>query len=338
MAERGGKGEGPLMDQGEVDALLAALQSGSLPAEPAPAPAWAGGRATVAAVLPYDFRHPQRLSKDRLRALELLHQGFARNAGAALSGQLLTRVELRLDAVSQLTFSEFLLSLPAPTCCVLLQRAGLPGNVVLEVSPAIAFPSIVQLLGRGHSAASIPERPLTETEWSILRTLIDPLVAELRGAWATVRPLDLQVVSQESTPQLLAVYPPNEPMVLLGFTLAVGECSGPLNLCLPHAIIEPMLAELAERGTSAPPRRELAEPVAVTMRQALLQVPIQLAGVLAEMTLTLKNLLELEADDRLETGRGKDAKVTLVADVTPLFRGEWTTTRKHRAIKITERL
>ncbi|MBI5366411.1 MAG: FliM/FliN family flagellar motor switch protein [Planctomycetes bacterium] len=350
MADAAERGDGPVMDQNEVDALLAAMQSGALPADEGAAAGGAGAGpfggaggggggphyGLAQAAVPYDFRHPQRLSKDRVHALEIIHQIFARNAGAALTGQFLAHIELRLDAVNQLTFSEFLLSLPTPTCCVLLQRPGQPGTVILEVNPTIAFPVIVLLLGRGRSPSPLPERSLTETEWSVLRTLIDPLVAELRTAWSTIKPTALEVVSQESTPQLLSVYPPNEPVVLLGFTLAVGEHSGPLNLCLPHAVIEPFLAELAERGSVGTPRREVREAATISMRQALLRVPVVAAGVLAEMTLTLRDILDMERDDRLETGRGREGQVTLTVEGRPFFHGELTIQRKRHAIRIEE--
>ncbi|MBI3271538.1 MAG: FliM/FliN family flagellar motor switch protein [Planctomycetes bacterium] len=335
-----GKADGPQMDQNEVDALLAAMQTGALPSDAAPSasPAAAPPEPEATGVVAYDFRHPLRLSKERLRAFELVHQVFARNAAATLTGQFLAHIELRLESTRQLTFADFLCSLPSPTCCLLLSRPALPGTVVLELNPTIAFPVIVHLLGRGRTPSPIPERPLTETEWSVLRTLADPLVRELEAAWATVKPVQLRIVSQESTPQLLAVAQPGEPVVLLSFVLAVEDNSGPVNLCIPHSIVEPFLAELAERGVTGAPRREAREAPSVSIREALLHVPITLAGVLAEMTLTAKDVLELAPEDRLETGRGKEAKIMLVAEGRPIFRGDLATVRRKRAIRITGKL
>ena len=60
----------------------------------------------------YDFKRPERVSKDQMRALQTLHEGFGRNFGAALSTYLRTIVEVTVASIEQLTYSEFIHSLP----------------------------------------------------------------------------------------------------------------------------------------------------------------------------------------------------------------------------------
>src|SRR6185503_15127277 len=69
----------------------------------------------------YDFKRPERVSKDQMRALEALHEGFGRNFSVALSGYLRTIVEVSVAHIEQLTYSEFIHSLPNPTCFNLLK-------------------------------------------------------------------------------------------------------------------------------------------------------------------------------------------------------------------------
>jgi len=82
----------------------------------------------------YDFKRPERVSKDQMRALEALHEGFGRNFGAALSGYLRTIIEVSVGHIEQLTYSEFIHSLPNPTCFNLLKAEQLDGQLCLEIS------------------------------------------------------------------------------------------------------------------------------------------------------------------------------------------------------------
>ena len=111
---------GDILDQSEVDALLAAVDAGQMRAEPAQLPQVFPGAAGGPGVQPadvtvYDFKRPERVSKDQMRALEALHEGFGRNLGAALSGYLRTIIEVSVAHIEQLTYSEFIHSLPNPT-------------------------------------------------------------------------------------------------------------------------------------------------------------------------------------------------------------------------------
>ena len=107
-----------VLDQSEVDALLAAVDTGQVNNDAPPTVFGTRGRSAVE-VLTYDFKRPERVSKDQMRALEALHEGFGRNLGAALSGYLRTIIEVSVATIEQLTYSEFTHSLqiqPASIC------------------------------------------------------------------------------------------------------------------------------------------------------------------------------------------------------------------------------
>jgi flagellar motor switch protein FliM len=113
-----------VLDQSEVDALLAAVDTGQVTPEASSPVFGRSGRANLD-VQVYDFKRPERVSKDQMRALEALHEGFGRNLGAALSGYLRTIIEVSVAHIEQLTYSEFIHSLPNPTCFNLLKAEQL---------------------------------------------------------------------------------------------------------------------------------------------------------------------------------------------------------------------
>ena len=143
-----------ILGQDDVDALLAAVESGDLgdssdaEAEGRVFSSWRSAQELQdVEVRPYDFKRPERVSKDQMRALETLHENFSRNYGAALSGFLRTITEVKVANIEQMTFSEFTHSLPNPTSFNLLSAEPLDGSICLEISPLIIYPIIDRLLG-----------------------------------------------------------------------------------------------------------------------------------------------------------------------------------------------
>ena len=107
-------------------------------------------------IAPYDFKRPERVGKEQMRALQTLHEGFGRNFGAALSALLRSIVEVKLTSVDQLTYSEFVFSLENPSCFNLLKAEPLEGNLILDINPSILYPIIDWLLGGGREMVCWP--------------------------------------------------------------------------------------------------------------------------------------------------------------------------------------
>ena len=94
-----------ILNQDEIDALLGSsgTATGARPAK--------GSDTAVR----YDFRRPDRASREQIRSLHLLHDRFARDLGTSLSAYLRTVTEVGIVSVEQFTYAEFLMALPDPT-------------------------------------------------------------------------------------------------------------------------------------------------------------------------------------------------------------------------------
>ena len=138
---------GDVLSQAEVENLLSAMDG-----EPDEAPVGTalGPTRTREKVTVYDFKRPERVGKEQMRALQTMHEGFGRNFGAALSAMLRTIVDVKLTSVDQLTYSEFVFSLENPTCFNLINAEPLEGQLILDINPSILFPIIDRLLGGTH--------------------------------------------------------------------------------------------------------------------------------------------------------------------------------------------
>src|SRR5437867_5007804 len=171
---------------------------------------------------PYDFRRPDRIAKDQLRSIHLLHDTFARNLASSLSGYLRAYVIVNLISVEQLSFAEFTQCLPSPTVLVALGMKPFDGNAVMELNPAVVFPLLEMLLGGNGKGAAL-SRETTEIEQSILDTLFRIILHDLSQAWQAVANITFSVEARETEPQLLQILSPNEAVVSIGLEIRIGE-------------------------------------------------------------------------------------------------------------------
>ena len=180
--------------------------------------------------------------------LEALHEGFGRNFGAAISGYLRTIIEVYVAHIEQLTYSEFIHSLPNPTCFNLLKAEQLDGQLCLEISPLIIYPIVDRLLGGSNAELFIPQRPLTQIEQRLVQRITDRATHHLSEAWSNLTPVTFRVEDFESNPQLVQIVPPNETVVVVGFELKMGSRAGTMALCIPYNVIEPIMGMLATQN------------------------------------------------------------------------------------------
>ncbi|MEM1167316.1 MAG: flagellar motor switch protein FliM [Planctomycetota bacterium] len=292
-----------VLDQSEVDALLAAVDSGEVEEKQEQLMIFGRGRRNSenVEVRPYDFKRPERVSKDQMRALETLHEAFARSFGAALSGFLRTIVEVGVSNCEQMTYAEFTASLPNPTSFNLLDLEELHGQVCLEVSPLIIYPIIDRLLGGTSQELFIPQRPLTVIERRLIGQVIHRAIESLEESWASVRQLRFTPGESESNPQLVQIVPPNEVVVVIGFELKLSNRAGTMNLCIPYAVIEPLMDDLAAQSWFNTGRLRGAGSMAERIGDQISDAVLNVSGELAESTITVRDLLELRVGDVITT-------------------------------------
>ena len=323
-----------VLDQSEVDALLAAVDTGQVQQEAGPQVFGTRGTAQSDVQL-YDFKRPERVSKDQMRALEALHEGFGRNFGAALSGYLRTIIEVSVAHIEQLTYSEFIHSLPNPTCFNLLKAEQLDGQLCLEISPLIVYPIIDRLLGGSNADLFIPQRPLTQIEQRLVQRITDRATHHLSEAWSNLTPVTFSVHDFESNPQLVQIVPPNETVVVVGFELKMGNRAGTMSLCIPYNVIEPIMGVLAAQNWFSYQRKGGQEDHVRRLTRNVSNAPIEMRAFLAQTTIRLNDLLSLQPGDVITTDKDCGRDVLIQAEGKNKFLGRIGQYRGTRAVQIT---
>ena len=227
-----------ILSQDEIDALLIAISTGEVDTTDYSA------SKEQKKVKIYDFRRPDKFSKDHIRTLQMMHETFARLTTTALSAQLRALVSVHVASVDQLTYEEFIRSIPNPATLAVINMDPLKGSAVLEIDPSITFTIIDKLFGGMGELAKI-SRELTDIELSVMEGIIVRILGNLRTAWSNVIDLRPRLGNIETDPQFAQIVPPNDMVVLITLETKVGEVEGMTNLCIPYISIEPVISKLS---------------------------------------------------------------------------------------------
>jgi flagellar motor switch protein FliM len=322
-----------VLDQSEVDALLAAVEAGGV--ETAVERMSSRGRAASREAQAYDFKRPERVSKEQMRALEAIHDGFARSFGASLSGFLRTIVEIRVATTEQLTYSEFIHSLPNPTNFNLLTAEPLEGQLCLEISPLIIYPIIDRLLGGSNAELFIPQRPLTMIEQRLVSRITSRAINALIEAWSDLMEVEFAITEVESNPHLVQIVAPNEVVVVIGFEIKMGGRVGTMSLCIPFNVIEPVMDKLLSQGWLAYQRKSTVEDKSEEIAKGLGVTEVNLAAFLAETQMTVRELLSLQPGDIIQTEKPMTGEMIIQVEGRNKFAGKIGRVKENLAIRVT---
>ena len=158
---------GDVLSQAEIDALLSALSDGQVDAEEMKT------TKTQKRIRVYDFKRPNKFSKDQIHSLQNIYENYCRGLTTYFSGNLHSVIESKVLSIEQITYDEFIRSLPNPTVLGLYSLNPLEGTVLMEVSPSLAFTIVDRLLG-GQGQDAEKNRDLTEIERTIIEHRSDP--------------------------------------------------------------------------------------------------------------------------------------------------------------------
>jgi flagellar motor switch protein FliM len=335
---------GDVLSQEEVESLLSEAKAAAMSTDAAPSvrpSAVAGSPSSPPPrprekITPYDFKRPERVGKEQMRALQTMHEGFGRNFGAGLSALLRSIVEVKLTSVDQLTYSEFVFSLENPTCFNLITAEPLEGQLILDINPSLLFPIIDRLLGGGNTPTPPAHRPLTEIELRLVSRITGLFLTEMKRAWENVLELEMRVDRVESNPQLVQIVPPNEVVVLISFELTVGSVRGMMNFCIPFNSIERIGNKLSANSWVAISKRPATRESIQRLSDQIGGAVVELVVDLAETQISTADLIGLRVGDIVTTEKDIHSPLVLRVEGQPKFHTSAGAFRGRKAIQVTD--
>ncbi len=247
----------------------------------------------------YDFKRPDKFSKEQIRTVSVMHETFARLTTTSLSAQLRTLVQVHVASVDQLTYEEFTRSIPSPTTLAVINMDPLKGNAVLEIDPSITFSMIDRLFG-GKGVTSMTNnkvRELTDIEQSVMEGIIVRILANMREAWTQVIDLRPRLGQIETNPQFAQIVPPSEMAVLVTFETKFAEVEGMINFCIPYLTIEPIISKLSSQYWFSSVRRSSTTQYLGTLKEKLATVDMDVVAEIGSIQLPIRDVLSLQKGD-----------------------------------------
>ncbi|HLZ99217.1 MAG TPA: FliM/FliN family flagellar motor switch protein [Steroidobacteraceae bacterium] len=280
-------------------------------------------------VRPYDFA-AQRINRTRLPMLEIVSKSFAERVGLSLSALVGRDATVQFTSLDSSKAGELQASLPVPASLLVVRLKPLPGLAFITVEPALLLALLDGFFGGSGRAIAEPRAAIAPAALRFLAMMLRGFAADLAAAWSPVMPLEMELVKQETNPRLMQLGGPQEPMLVLKFTVEFGAHSGRIDWLLPEALLAPIRESLASDGGAAPVRKQ--EVWAPALASALMESEIETRAILAQAEISLRELVRLAPGDIIPIEPPQ--QVTLLAGDVPLYRGRFGVSEGRNSLKI----
>jgi len=279
-----------VLSQEEIDQLLTAINAGdSEPEDIKPA-------ADTRKIKIYDFKRPDKFSKEQIRTISMMHDTFARLTTTSLSAQLRSMVHVHVASVDQLTYEEFIRSIPTPTTLAIINMDPLKGNAILEIDPAVTFSIIDRLFG-GTGEGTKSQHELTDIESAVMEGIIVRILGNMREAWTQVIDLRPRLGQIDTNPQFAQIVPPSDMVVLVTLETKVSDVEGMINFCIPYLTIEPIIGKLSTQFWFSTVHRGTTTENLNVLKDKLATVDINVVAEIGKINIPIREVLSLQVGD-----------------------------------------
>ena len=293
-----------VLSQNEIDALLSALSTGELASEEV------GKEDENHKIKLYDFRSPQKFSKEHIRTLELIHDNYARIISNYLTGQTRQNVKVKIETVEQISYEEFIHSVQNPTIITIFKMPPLSGTIIFETNPQFSLQVIDILLG-GKGNRKIETKEFTDIDKNIMRQITAGMISNLRLAWESILDVEPEIEAVETNPAVNQTMAPNDPVALITFSVEMNKRSTFINMCIPYLSIEKILDKLVVQYAFRNDDESLMAESREKIEKGINKVDVDVIAELGHTNITVDDFLRLTVGDviKLDTKSSSPIKV-----------------------------
>jgi len=293
-----------VLSQNEIDALLSALSTGELGSEDV------GKEEENHKIKLYDFRSPQKFSKEHIRTLELIHDNYARIISNYLTGQTRQNVKVKIETVEQISYEEFIHSVQNPTIITIFKMPPLSGTIIFETNPQFSLQVIDILLG-GKGDRKIETKEFTDIDKNIMRQITAGMISNLKLAWESILDVEPEIEAVETNPAVNQTMAPNDPVALITFSVEMNKRSTFINMCIPYLSIEKILDKLVVQYAFRNDDESLMAESREKIEKGINKVDVDVIAELGHTNITVDDFLRLTVGDviKLDTKSSSPIKV-----------------------------
>jgi flagellar motor switch protein FliM len=283
----------------------------------------------------YDFRRPDRFTREQLRILTDLHDDMAVKMSESISGYIRTGLTLTLSELVQASYEDFVDVTTERYFVYAVSLAPFPRTLILAITADVAFAAIDRMQGgAGKKLKDI--RPATDMERELLQKYLVPLALEsIKGAWADIETLKPSIVASDTSSAYLRVALPADACLTAEFAVKLGNAEGAVRLCYPFALVEPALAIIAAQNT--PPSAVVVRGPAddVNVRRGLGTIEVPVVVELGASAVTFGDVIGLQVGDVVPLGSRVDGDISVLVSGSRKYKGRPGLRGKRLAVRIT---
>ncbi len=308
-----------VLNQQEIDDMVRKARTGN-----------ASAASSGPVVQPWDIRQAGQIGNEQLRAINQLHESFARSLTTAIGGYLRIVFDCSLVSAEHLTYREFLERLPEKTYLASCELSPVGATAVLQLDFAIAFPIIEVMLG-GEGKSGEITRDITEIEEQVLEGIVRIMCRELETSWNAIA-LEFNFGSRQQILQAPRLMPPEEKNLCLSFEIRMSETRGTLNLAIPAVVSNALLRKISADFSYQRRRSSIEARLQIQKKLLNCLFPVELS--MPDLQVPLQSLTDLVPGSLLRfSTSASDPAVMLVGDV-PLCSAAPVRVNAHRAARV----
>ncbi len=284
------------------------------------------------AIRPYDPNTQRRVVRERLQALEIINERFARAYRMSLFNLLRRSPDISVGAIKIQPYHEFARNLPVPTNLNLIHLKPLRGTALVVFSPALVFIAVDNLFGGdGRFPTKVEGREFTHTEHRVINRMLKLALEGYSEAWQPIYPLEVEYVRSEMQVKFTNITTsPNDIVVTTPFQVEVGNLMGEFTICIPFSMIEPL------RETLVNPPLENSRSEDESWRETLVkqvkQSELELIANFSEIPLRISRLLALKPGDILPID--KPERIIANVDGVPVLTSKYGIVNNQYALRV----
>jgi flagellar motor switch protein FliM len=321
-----------VLSQNEVDALLSAVSDNRIDADDG-----ASAAESASGVVHYDLANQDRIIRGRMPTLDIIHDRFIRLFRVTLSNSLRKMANISVNSTGPLKFSEFMNSLPLPSCLNILRLDPLRGAAVMVIESKLLYALVDSFFGGNDVPyTKIEGKDFTQIEIKIARRVILQAIDDLEKAWEPVYQLKIGYSRTEINPQFVAVVPPSDVVIATTFDVELEKVSGTIKLVIPYATLEPIKSKLSVGFQSE--QLEVDFIWINRIKEKIMQTWVNVLVKLGDAHITIRDLIDLEPGDILQLNTDAALPLDVSVEGISKFRGIPGLLKGNRAIKVTESL
>lgn len=285
----------------------------------------------------YNFRRPDKFSKDHLRALQDVHREFSRQISLVLTAYLRMHIEIDVVSTDQLTYDEFIRSMPSPITIGIFELNPLPGQILLGISFEVLSCIVDRMLG-GVGLSENKQRELTDIEEALAKKVIERTVKTLENAWSNIIPVQADVVGLDNSYQMIQVATSGEIVALITFEVQIaGKYFGLISLCFPYPVLETVLSHLSTQHIFQTKGIVATTEERQKMIQKLNTSKVDLSVLFGSCEITLDEFMDVKEGDILKLDNKTNDDLVVKINGEKKFFARPGTLKTNVCVKISDR-